>query len=175
MKMIMVLVGIISPEVGIIYYWRGQEHNWANLGEAKLKARCHTRFMVWSTLLTLYTACLHHTPHTGKGEGYAGARERQKWKKTFRIHNYSIIIKWLLYIAWYYSCTITSFGVYNLADLHYLSLIQVRPGCEAGLQRLHSVQLFLQSSCGGTPAVIGSDSAATLLHTCSSKGQYNTK
>ena len=27
MKMIMVLVGIISPEVGIIYYWRGQEHN----------------------------------------------------------------------------------------------------------------------------------------------------
>ena len=51
----------------------------------------------------------------------------------------------------------------------YLSLIQVRPGCEAGLHRLHSVQLFLQSSCG-TPAVIGSDSAATLLHTCSSKG-----
>ena len=27
MKMIMVLVGIISPEVGIIYYWGGQEHN----------------------------------------------------------------------------------------------------------------------------------------------------
>ena len=27
MKMLMVLVGIISPEVGIIYYWRGQEHN----------------------------------------------------------------------------------------------------------------------------------------------------
>ena len=108
--MIMVLVGIISPEVGIIYYWRGQEHNWANLGEAKLKARCHTRFMVWSTLLTLYTACLHHTPHTGKVEGYAGAREGQKWKQKHSEY-IIIIIKWLLHIVWYYSYPITSFGV----------------------------------------------------------------